>query len=391
VTRRFRHPAGDPLRARAARGPDRGGGRGHRRPAGAGPLTARAGRRHRGPAGPLTAHRQAGLPRRYRSSPSRGGLGRARHPVRPEHVELERHPLDLARPRHQPRGQGQRRDDLRRQHRPAAARREDGPPRSAPVITSGSTATFTQSSPGYFAVTTTALPVATFTETGALPAGLSFSSARSSPSPCTNNPKPQEALRAARDARGFLGPGRKRSWRWRPAARDYAGGNARRRGPPSNCGKAANGPCLIRVGGGMRAPELPDDPVPALDALAGLAGAADAATLAALRDRLAAARLRVLVVGEAKRGKSTLVNALLGREVLPARAPAAPGRTAWPGAPHRCWPPQRSGQAGSIWVCTGPVTCWPGGCSPNAGCALPPASGGEGNADRAGRRAAGLC
>jgi small GTP-binding protein len=68
----------------------------------------------------------------------------------------------------------------------------------------------------------------------------------------------------------------------------------------------------------MRAPELPDDLVPALDALTGLAGAADAATLAALRDRLAAARLRVLVVGEAKRGKSTLVNALLGREVLPA-------------------------------------------------------------------------
>ena len=68
----------------------------------------------------------------------------------------------------------------------------------------------------------------------------------------------------------------------------------------------------------MRAPELPDDLVPALDALAGLAGAANAATLAALRDRLAAARLRVLVVGEAKRGKSTLVNALLGREVLPA-------------------------------------------------------------------------
>lgn len=39
--------------------------------------------------------------------------------------------------------------------------------------------------------------------------------------------------------------------------------------------------------------------------------------LTALRERLRAARLRVLVVGEAKRGKSTLVNALLGREVLP--------------------------------------------------------------------------
>ena len=34
-------------------------------------------------------------------------------------------------------------------------------------------------------------------------------------------------------------------------------------------------------------------------------------------DRLDAARLRVLVAGEAKRGKSTLINALLGRAVLP--------------------------------------------------------------------------
>jgi len=38
---------------------------------------------------------------------------------------------------------------------------------------------------------------------------------------------------------------------------------------------------------------------------------------AALQDRLEAARLRVLVAGEAKRGKSTLINALLGRDVLP--------------------------------------------------------------------------
>jgi small GTP-binding protein len=37
-----------------------------------------------------------------------------------------------------------------------------------------------------------------------------------------------------------------------------------------------------------------------------------------LRGRLAAQRLRVLVAGEAKRGKSTLVNALLGRSILPA-------------------------------------------------------------------------
>jgi GTP-binding protein EngB required for normal cell division len=44
----------------------------------------------------------------------------------------------------------------------------------------------------------------------------------------------------------------------------------------------------------------------------------DREQVVALRGRLDAARLRVLVVGEAKRGKSTLVNALLGREVLPA-------------------------------------------------------------------------
>jgi GTP-binding protein EngB required for normal cell division len=67
----------------------------------------------------------------------------------------------------------------------------------------------------------------------------------------------------------------------------------------------------------MRAPELPDALTLALDELTPLAGESESATLAALRDRLVAARLRVLVVGEAKRGKSTLVNALLGREVLP--------------------------------------------------------------------------
>jgi small GTP-binding protein len=67
----------------------------------------------------------------------------------------------------------------------------------------------------------------------------------------------------------------------------------------------------------MRAPERADTLVPALDELAELADPADATALAALRDRLQAARLRVLVVGEAKRGKSTLVNALLGRDLLP--------------------------------------------------------------------------
>jgi GTPase SAR1 family protein len=55
-----------------------------------------------------------------------------------------------------------------------------------------------------------------------------------------------------------------------------------------------------------------------LDSLGELAGDAERETLAALADRLQSARLRVLVAGEAKRGKSTLVNALLGREVLPA-------------------------------------------------------------------------
>ena len=56
----------------------------------------------------------------------------------------------------------------------------------------------------------------------------------------------------------------------------------------------------------------------ALDRLAALGTDQDREQIAALRARLAAARLRVLVAGEAKRGKSTLINALLGRAVLPA-------------------------------------------------------------------------
>ena len=55
----------------------------------------------------------------------------------------------------------------------------------------------------------------------------------------------------------------------------------------------------------------------ALDELAALVDARDTATVEELRRRLAGQVLRVLVVGEAKRGKSTLVNALLGRPVLP--------------------------------------------------------------------------
>jgi GTP-binding protein EngB required for normal cell division len=56
----------------------------------------------------------------------------------------------------------------------------------------------------------------------------------------------------------------------------------------------------------------------ALDELAALGTERDREQLSTLRGRLDEARLRVLVVGEAKRGKSTLVNALLGRPVLPA-------------------------------------------------------------------------
>ena len=56
----------------------------------------------------------------------------------------------------------------------------------------------------------------------------------------------------------------------------------------------------------------------ALDELAALGTRQDREQIAALRDRLEAARLRVLVAGEAKRGKSTLINALVGRAVLPA-------------------------------------------------------------------------
>ncbi len=55
----------------------------------------------------------------------------------------------------------------------------------------------------------------------------------------------------------------------------------------------------------------------ALNSLASLGTDRDRERLLALLDRLEAARLRVLVVGEAKRGKSTLINALLGRDVLP--------------------------------------------------------------------------
>jgi predicted GTPase len=67
------------------------------------------------------------------------------------------------------------------------------------------------------------------------------------------------------------------------------------------------------------------DSAPRGDALAGalaelaiLGTDSDREQIAALRDRVEAARLRVLVAGEAKRGKSTLINALLGGAILPA-------------------------------------------------------------------------
>ncbi|MFI6352207.1 dynamin family protein [Streptomyces sp. NPDC050743] len=50
---------------------------------------------------------------------------------------------------------------------------------------------------------------------------------------------------------------------------------------------------------------------------AGISASEDRRVLAAVGEQPAADRFRVLVVGEAKRGKSTLVNALLGRQVLP--------------------------------------------------------------------------
>jgi GTP-binding protein EngB required for normal cell division len=67
----------------------------------------------------------------------------------------------------------------------------------------------------------------------------------------------------------------------------------------------------------MRAPGDPDPLLAALAELAALGSDDDRAVLAELRGRMAGQRLRVLVAGEAKRGKSTLVNALLGKPVLP--------------------------------------------------------------------------
>lgn len=57
--------------------------------------------------------------------------------------------------------------------------------------------------------------------------------------------------------------------------------------------------------------------VAVLDRLVALVDQGQQAAAAELRRRVQMQRFRVLVVGEAKRGKSTLINALLGRDVLP--------------------------------------------------------------------------
>jgi len=67
----------------------------------------------------------------------------------------------------------------------------------------------------------------------------------------------------------------------------------------------------------MRAFDQADPLAMALDELSVLGGELEQQALGSLRTRLTDQRLRVLVAGEAKRGKSTLVNALLGRAVLP--------------------------------------------------------------------------
>ena len=67
----------------------------------------------------------------------------------------------------------------------------------------------------------------------------------------------------------------------------------------------------------MSAPDQADPLPAALDRLSALGGHQDRTNIDQLRARLAEQRLRVLVAGEAKRGKSTLVNAMLGRPVLP--------------------------------------------------------------------------
>ena len=67
----------------------------------------------------------------------------------------------------------------------------------------------------------------------------------------------------------------------------------------------------------MSALDQADPLAVALGELSALGSPLDRDAVASLQERLASHRLRVLVAGEAKRGKSTLVNALLGLPVLP--------------------------------------------------------------------------
>ncbi len=55
----------------------------------------------------------------------------------------------------------------------------------------------------------------------------------------------------------------------------------------------------------------------ALALLGALLDTEDQPRIAGLQERLGSGGLRVLLVGEAKRGKSTLANTILGRPVLP--------------------------------------------------------------------------
>jgi len=68
----------------------------------------------------------------------------------------------------------------------------------------------------------------------------------------------------------------------------------------------------------MRTPDRRAALEQVLSELSALAPATDCERFTELADRPRGDRLRVLVAGEAKRGKSTVANALLGREVLPA-------------------------------------------------------------------------
>src|SRR5664279_4989610 len=84
------------------------------------------------------------------------------------------------------------------------------------------------------------------------------------------------------------------------------------------------------------------------DLLTALAGAVDtsrAVAVAELQERWVQARLRVLLVGEAKRGKSTVGNALLRRQVLPngVLPLTAVATTVRAGAPERIEISHRSG------------------------------------------------